>query len=130
MHPMLIPVLVFLAVISIGRAILLVRSSRRATLQARLYGRPGESGQVVESGQQATRIVSALDQVGRTIGSSKSASDLRERLSQAGYYSDAAPTVYVGAQFLLAISSLVILAPILFRLDLALVVRIALIFIA
>src|SRR5687767_7461989 len=120
----LIPILVFLVVLTIGGAVLLYRGWRRRALEERLYGKGpanpfggfGGAGNVGGGGagnqdgamsvEPAARFVNSVEQIGRAVSSAKPASDLREQLAQAGYYHDSAPTIYVGAQLMLVLIAL------------------------
>jgi tight adherence protein C len=100
MADLLIPILTFLTVLSIGGAVLVVRASRRRELESRLYGTGGGS----VGAAQSTRLAGALEQVGRAVSHDAPApNDLREKLAHAGYYDTNASTIYIGAQLLLVI---------------------------
>src|SRR5215212_1449609 len=108
MSQRLVPILVFFAVIAIGGAVILVRGWRRGMLEARLYGggTTGGGGTFgatanVAPTQPSHRFVSTVEQLGRAVSNGKQEHGLREWLAQAGYYEDAAPTIYVGAQLVL-----------------------------
>src|SRR4051812_16456505 len=131
----LIPFLVFLAVIALGGAILVIRGWRRRLLQSRLYGEKSGSA---EFGQRSfdgmatppprnPRLVNTVEQIGRAVSSGESEPGLREWLAQAGYYDDAAPTVYVGAQLVLGLLALMIGGAIAFSLNTAMLTRVCII---
>jgi tight adherence protein C len=136
----LIPILVFLVVLTIGSAVLLYRGWRRRALEERLYGKPpplpfggfGGAGNVGGHGgnqygamavEPASRFVNTVEQIGRAVSSDKPASDLREQLAQAGYYHDSAPTIYVGAQLMLGLIALTLGGALAFSFDIALMFR-------
>jgi tight adherence protein C len=109
MNPLIVPILTFLTVIFIGGAIIVVIGARRRALQARLFSTGGSVGAEFApiGGVSGTKLVDTLKQVGGAVSSSKSANDeLRERLTHAGFYDPAAPTIFMGAQLLLFIISL------------------------
>ncbi|MDQ3440719.1 MAG: hypothetical protein M3478_10265, partial [Planctomycetota bacterium] len=89
MSQMIVPILAFVTVVSIGGAVLLVRWFRRRGIERRLYGQPtgapaswGGAG-----GSRTERVGDALEQVGRAVSSRGGhAKDLTERLNYAGFY--------------------------------------------
>ena len=109
MNPLIVPILTFLTVIFIGGAIIVVIGARRRALEARLFSTGGSVGAEFApiGGVSGTKLVDTLKHVGGAVSSSKSANDeLRERLTHAGFYDPAAPTIFMGAQLLLFIISL------------------------
>jgi len=109
MNPFIIPILTFLTVIFIGGAIIVVVGARRRALEARLFGSGGTVGAEFApiGGVSGTKLVDTLKQVGGAVSSTQSSNDqLREKLTHAGFYDPAAPTIFMGAQLLLLIISL------------------------
>jgi tight adherence protein C len=110
MNPFIVPILTFLAVIFVGGAIIAIMGTRRRALEARLFGGDNRGSEFAPiGGVSGTRLVNTLDHVGRAMSSgSKPASnaDLRERLTHAGFYDPAAPTIFMGAQLLLFVIAL------------------------
>jgi len=108
MIQLMVPFMVFFAVLALGGAVLLIRGWRRRMLEARLYGQGSVAfGDSAGGAQAVTQWVSTVDQIGRAVSSGKPPEPkLREWLAQAGYYDDAAPTVYIGAQLVLALLGL------------------------
>ena len=139
----LIPILVFLCVITVGGAVLLYRGWRRRVLEERLYGKPpplpfgggfgGAAAQQYYGGgggagamalEPQSRFVNTVEQIGRAVSANKPAEDgLREQLARAGYYHDSAPTIYVGAQLTLGLIALTLGGALAFSFDIALVFR-------
>jgi tight adherence protein C len=143
----LIPILVFLVVLTLGSAVLLYRGWRRRALEERLYGKGpanpyggfGGAGNAGNGGadyyagggggggamavEPASRFVSTVEQIGRAVSSDKPETGLRERLAQAGYYHDSAPTIYVGAQLMLGLIALTLGGALAFSFDMALMFR-------
>jgi tight adherence protein C len=106
MAQVLIPVLAFLAVVSAGGAVLVVRAARRRGLEQRLYGQQAFGGghaTVTAPPLRAQRLTDTLEQVGRAVSKTEPQADLRERLTHAGFYDPAAATIYSGAQLLLVV---------------------------
>src|SRR6266550_6046426 len=112
MSQRLIPVLVFFAVMAVGSAVLVIRAWRRRRLESRLYDDPGRSGVFGGSGSgggaaaASPRFVGTVEQIGRAVSSGKPEAGFREWLARAGYYEDAAPSIYVGAQLVLGVLAL------------------------
>jgi len=123
----MIPILVFFAVMAIGGAVLVVRGWRRRMLDARLYG----NGSVAFGGATPPPLPSAhwintVEQIGRAVTSGKPPEKkLREWLAQAGHYDDVAPTIYMGAQLVLAVLGLTIGGAIAFSFNFTLLLRAA-----
>jgi tight adherence protein C len=125
MNPLIVPILTFLTVIFIGGAIIVVIGARRRALEARLFSTGGSVGSEFApiGGVSGTKLVDTLKQVGGAVSSSKSANDeLRERLTHAGFYDPAAPTIFMGAQLLLFIISLPVAGLIVLALRLPMVI--------
>src|SRR5437763_3578277 len=100
MNPQLIPVLVFFAVIGLGGAVVLVRGWRRRMIEERLFGAGGGGGNGASAiadpcDPRPPRFVDTVEQIGRAVSNGKPEAGLKQWLAQAGYYDDAAPTVYV-----------------------------------
>jgi tight adherence protein C len=147
----LIPILVFLCVITLGGAMLLYRGWRRRMLEERLYGKPpplpfgGFGGAAAAAGaagnaamnqfytggggggavalQPQSRLVNTVEQIGRAVSSDKPEQGLRQELAQAGFYHDSAPTIYVGAQLMLGLIALTLGGALAFSFNMALVFR-------
>lgn len=102
----IIPILAFMAVVFVGGAVLLVRGVRRRMLEGRLYGAGAGAGSAVPFPARSAGLVTAMDQVGRAVGSAKPPTGLREKLARAGFYEESAVSVYVGAQLVLSVLGL------------------------
>src|SRR5215813_10607396 len=103
MSQQLIPVLVFFAVIGIGGAVVLARGWRRRMIEERLFGKPTATSQPTSDSYESRGFVDTVEQIGRAVSNGKPEAGLKQWLAQAGYYDDAAPTVYVGAQLVLGL---------------------------
>jgi tight adherence protein C len=109
MNPLIVPILTFLTVIFIGGAIIVVVGARRRALEARLFATGGTAGAQFApiGGVSGTKLVDTLKHVGGAVTSSTSSTaDLREKLTHAGFYDPAAPTIFMGAQLLLLVIAL------------------------
>jgi tight adherence protein C len=130
MNPLIIPILTFLSVILIGGGIIVVMGARRRALEARLFGSGeiagGEFGAV--GGVSGAKLVNTLEHVGRAMSSSsdtKQHADLREKLTHAGFYDPAAPTIFMGAQLLLLVIALPVAGLLVLALRLPLLIGVA-----
>ena len=109
MSDVIVPILAFVTVVSIGGAVLLGRWFRRRGIERRLHGQPltGSPMWAGARGSRSERVSDALEQVGRVVSSGGGhAKDLTERLNYAGFYQPAAATIYVGAQLVLVLIGL------------------------
>jgi tight adherence protein C len=125
-----IPVLVFFAVMAIGGAVLLYRNWRRRMLEERLYGRDENPYRHYSGGAAAvpaSRWVDTVESIGRAVSAGKPEHGLREWLARAGYYEDAAPTIYVGAQLVLGLLALTAGGALAFSFELPLLIRLCII---
>ena len=119
MSPWIVPILTFLSVIFFGGAIVVIIAARRRALEARLFGggtsaagaAAAEYGAV--GGLGGKKLADTLEHVGRAVASSsssaantRSVSDLREKLTHAGFYDPNAATIFMGAQLLLLLVAL------------------------
>jgi len=110
MH-VLIPVLVFVAVVSIGAAVVLMVRMRRRPITSRILG----DTVAATPEEQHHRMVSVLRRFGNAFSFGRSSSALKAQLSRAGFYSDGAASVYMGVKLsLLALgltSAIVLVGP-------------------
>jgi tight adherence protein C len=120
MSPWIVPILTFLSVIFFGGAIVVIIAARRRALEARLFGGGTTSAGVTAAGEygaigglRGKKLADTLEHVGRAVASSsssaastRSVSDLREKLTHAGFYDPASATIFMGAQLLLLLVAL------------------------
>ncbi len=98
MPQLLIPLLTFIAVLSLGGAVLAARSARREKLQARLLA---EQKLGKPDARPSSPVVDALAQIGEAAGSKKASRSLRATLAQAGCHANSAVAVYLGTKLTL-----------------------------
>lgn len=114
-----IPMLAFLAAISIGGAVRMMLPRRGRDLRGRLQvDGAGAIADVPGPGL----LSSTAERLGRQVSDGRSSSRLREQLAQAGFTSPAAPAAYLGAKLILLIGALLWCAGIVVLLDLPMVV--------
>ena len=124
MHEMLIPALVFAAVVAFGGAVLAaVRSLRSSAVRKRLGGLGG-SGGGVPSAAGRSAVVRALGGIGRAVCSEELLERLRTRLAEAGYTGEGAAAVYFGVKLALLGIGLISLAILLLPASLPFLLRV------
>ena len=128
MYQLLIPALAFIAVVGIGGAVVVARASRQRLLHARIHGGSYAALEADMPGASGQRLMTILEQVGRTMSTERPPSGLREKLMHAGYHGASSTTIYVGLQLFLLIAGLAIAAPLFLALELPLLLRGALAF--
>jgi tight adherence protein C len=97
MEALLIGAAVFVAILSVGGAILVSRSTRRVALRKRLDSHlPRGDNEEAESG-----VVALLGQVGRAVSLGRPSRSLEQRLARAGYHGRGAAAVFMGLKILL-----------------------------
>jgi tight adherence protein C len=113
----LLSVLVFLAVIGMGGAIIASHASRRRRLAAQIGGQTISEGDLAHS-RAASALVDTVGTIGERMGAARGSERLRIQLVRAGFHSANALTVYMGAKITLmvlggalALTLLVLLLP-------------------
>lgn len=104
MNPFAIPVMTFVAIVSLGGAVITVRSARRDKIRARL-GRSDPSAKNTAAPANSS-LFGALEKVGEVAGSQKVSPGLRAKLAQAGYHGRSAAGVYFGSKLALFVAGL------------------------
>jgi tight adherence protein C len=107
MYEFALPLLVFLAVVSLGGAVLTARSARRRRVRARMAGFEQPSAEPKEHPPLKARMYGGLAAVGRAVSSGQTSKPLRENLAKAGYYGTSAASVFLGAKILLFVAGAV-----------------------
>ena len=109
MNEYLIPVLIFVAVMALGGAIIAAIAAWRAPVQARLdeleLGTSNNPDRTVE----ASGAVRFAGQVGGAVSSGKASATLKAELAQAGYHGESAVLVFLGAKVVLLVTGLLLL---------------------
>ncbi len=120
---LLIPILVFAAVMAVGGAALAIRGGRQRAVHERLFGHRESATATATTHSPEQWLEQTLERVGRPMVKQESAGQLRRRLLQAGYYHDSAPAIFLASQLCLLLAGLVVCVPILLQLDLPVMVR-------
>jgi tight adherence protein C len=95
----ILPALIFLAVVFLGGAVIAARAAKRKAIAPRLF-----SDQVAEvAGEGEQRALEMVDRVGRAVSFGKTTDKLQKQLAQAGLSDPSAPQVFLGAKILLLI---------------------------
>ncbi|HYE62909.1 MAG TPA: type II secretion system F family protein [Phycisphaerales bacterium] len=95
----ILPALVFLAVLFLGGAIIAARGAKRKAIAPRLF--TDQISDVAGEGEQ--RAVELVDRVGRAVTFGKTTDKLQKQLTQAGLSDPSAPQVFLGSKILLLV---------------------------
>ena len=128
----MLPTLVFVAVLTLGTAIVVALSYRRKSIEPRLRSLKGEmavAGPVSDS-----NLMRLVSRVGESAGPKEPSSKLKQNLATAGYYGRSAAATYIGVKLMLLVMGvslgviIAILTPLVFAIELYIVISIAVIF--
>ncbi len=121
MIELMVPILIFVAVVAVGSAVTAALIGRSKSIQMRL--RLNDSASAVELSAGGNGLVRVLGRLAAAF-SFGSSSHLKEELANAGYYGDAAAQTYIGLKLLLLLFGLAATALALIPLDLALPIKV------
>lgn len=121
MVELLVPILIFVAVVAVGSAVTAALIGRSKSIQMRL--RLSDSASAVEPSASGDGLARMLGRMA-TAFSFGATSKLKKELANAGYYGDAAAQTYIGLKLLLLFFGLAATALALIPLDLALLIKI------
>lgn len=105
LQPILLPLLVFVAVMAVGGIVVVLRSGRQKELQSRLH--EGEGERLHRGSMDANPGVQMLQQIGAATSSKKSGK-LSQELVMAGFHGKTAPEVYLGVKALMLALGMVV----------------------
>jgi tight adherence protein C len=130
MGDLLIPILVFVSVMTIGWAIVLIATAGRRVLEQRLHGSAQPTmRQSASPIPNRSGLMDAMDQIGRAVGAEQQPTNtLRAKLMRAGHYDESATYIYYGAQVALVLVALPIGGLLAYSFNLSMTVRIGLVF--
>ena len=117
MLQLLIPILTFVTVTSIGAAVIIARAARRKQLENRLL-EAGGFPEDLENPESKRRLVDMLHRTGRFVSAKGPSPSLRSGMAKAGYHSFMAAEIYLGSKILLLVAGLIGLSFVLIPLDL------------
>jgi tight adherence protein C len=112
----LIAVLVFVAVVAIGSAILSGTAARRNPIRERLAAQPMTLGRPDKAGR-GQKFLQLLGPIGAFVAGGGPSAKLKQQLTRAGYHDALAPQVYLGAKVLLLLLGMLGLVGLLFVLE-------------
>jgi tight adherence protein C len=101
----LVAVLVFVAIVSIGGAILNREAARRRAIRSRLLG--GGQGEPPPEREGRRGILRPLSRLGTLLSSGKASGNLADTLAKAGFRDKSAPSIYMGLKVVLMIIGVV-----------------------
>jgi tight adherence protein C len=122
MYDVLIPLLAFCSVVSLGGLVLSVRAARRSPIDARLREVVEDIGHRALSDDHSG-LLRAVGRVGESVSSKGPSEGLKVELARAGYHASNAATVYLGCKVLLLVSGLILLAALVLPTELGLLVK-------
>lgn len=102
----LIPVLTFLSIVTIGISILMSKTQRRKTLETRMRDSALVVAGTTASDKKKSGFVQLLEKIGNLTSHGRTSTNLWEELFRAGYYSKAAPAIYTGIKMFLFVLGL------------------------
>lgn len=123
MQQLLVPILTFVSVLSIGGAIVVAQSARRQRLRMRLAEFGDVTAAALPGSGPPSTLAKALEQIGRSVTPSQSLDALNRRLTHAGMFGPGAAMIYVGVRMAVLIAGLVIAAAIVMPMDMILPVK-------
>jgi tight adherence protein C len=123
---LLVPMLTFLSVTAIGASVIISRQQRRLMTEARLKDSRWVEIPEEEKGSKF-RFLQFMARVGSLVSHGSTQKSLNEQLMRAGYFSSAAPAVYIGVKILLLAVGLVTMTVFLVPLKLAVTTKLLLI---
>jgi len=111
MADILVPIMVFVTILSLGGAVIALRSARRQPLQVRLdeleLSHSNFEREEVEQSKGATRL---LEHIGRLVSGGSTSTTLRAELAKAGHHNQNAVMIFLGAKIVLLIMGLILFA--------------------
>ena len=109
MYELMVPILAFVSVISIGGAVLTGVAARRNRLRSRL-GEMGGEAAVTHVAESRSGLRRGLESVAAMFSIGNPSARLREELAKAGFHGAMSPNLYLGIKTLLLITGIVVLA--------------------
>ena len=100
-NKILVPVLTFFSIFTIGTAVLVLRGQRRKAMENRLKEGSWAAAETKESRKKKSGLLQFLEKVGNIASHGRASTELWEELVRAGYYGSAAPSIYTGIKMLL-----------------------------
>ena len=128
MNQILVPILVFISVGTIGAALLISRAARQQRLRLRME----EFGPIADTmdvrHDDSFGIAKVFEAIGSLFASKDSSNDVQKKLAQAGYFTPSAPSIYTGARLMTLTIGLVTAAAFVMPTELSTLVKLAIIF--
>jgi tight adherence protein C len=106
----IIPVLTFLSIFTIGAAVLIIKGQKRKSLEDRLQESQWTVEGTKDSRKKKSGLLQFLEKIGNIVSHGRGSTELWEELVRAGFFSAAAPSIYTGIKMLLFITGLVVTA--------------------
>jgi tight adherence protein C len=100
-NKILIPVLTFLSIFTIGTAVLILRNQKRKTVKDRLQKDSWTPLDTTEKPKKKSGLLQFLEEIGNIASHGRASTELWEELVRAGFFSSNAPSIYTGIKMLL-----------------------------
>lgn len=128
-YSILIPLLVFAAVVAIGASILILHEYRKKVRQSARFLEERVAEEMIDTTKpEGTTFLQFLEKIGNYVSHGQSTTTLVEQLIRAGYLGKSAPAIYTGIKMLLFIAGVAAAALILMPIDISFVTKTTLIF--
>lgn len=126
-----IPVITFLAVVSVGGLVMFLQAAKRKSLAMKLLQHEDNLLEQEGSGEPKKKdaLVELLEKIGNFVSHGQTTTTLSEQLIRAGYHSKSAPATYTGIKMLFFFIGMIITAFIVMHMNIHLVTKVTLIFI-
>jgi tight adherence protein C len=105
MENIILPILVFVIIVSLGGMVIMWQNKKRAALASRLNASENAAADI-DQGESA--LQGFLGLVGRILSPGDASQTLREQMAQAGFFTASAPNAYMGAKMLLLFIGLLV----------------------
>jgi tight adherence protein C len=106
-NKILIPVLTFLSIFTIGTAVLILRNQKRKTLEDRLRKDSWAPVDTTEARKKRSGLLKFLEEIGNIASHGRASTELWEELVRAGFFSSNAPSIYTGLKMLLFFAGII-----------------------
>ncbi|MFW6456704.1 MAG: type II secretion system F family protein [Planctomycetota bacterium] len=105
MMTILIATMIFIAVVALGTSLIGLVAGSPATVKERLHKNEVLMQQKQAKTAEQSQLLRFLHRIGQSMASSANSAKLAANLTQAGFYSRAAPAIYFGAKILIFIGA-------------------------
>ena len=122
----LIPILTFASVMTIGASVLISRAQKRKAVEQRLQDKAWTEVEE-EVSDKKSGFLKFIERIGNFASHGRTTTSLWEQLTRAGYLSSAAPAIYTGVKLLLFFAGLVGMVILIMPMEFALFTKVTLV---